>query len=985
MPLKRPSAVWLLVLLPVYLLLLDAFPGFLRFFADQAVLPPAVQLILPRSLPPNQPYTLQGTLLSPLSRRPVPARKLQLKLTGGPQDEVLFLPVQTRTDGSWSVTLPELSAGFWRFQLTVPEGDILLVDAPLRIETPLRIQWTVDRRVMHPWERFWATAHLAQGTQPLKALPLELCLRYQGQFLQRKRVQSNAWGSVVHEMILPEQAVEGTYQLELRVRGRVLAVQSLQVKMPASEQQDELVPLRVEPVFSRLLKGQAQQLVLSVTDAVGREVPSAWLRYQGHEVPVRGRFAVLPLTAAQIQPEIPLTVGDAQGHLLRLRLPLSLSSQGVALQPVVNEQGVLTTQWRIYAAQADLWTYAWGIAAEVKQQGQIALQVGENRVDLPVSGHAPSWLLFYLRSMPEPHWLQLQPRPGLAGLSIRPARPDALSALSLNTLPELKLHFPVQAQVLLSRVQPAQAPLTQPLPRQAVFQPGDAVLSVPGLYTAATLFFAMMLVFAQLPLFWLLRQIWLLYRSQREVPVPSALALRRLKYGLFTLQILLALLLAGLVLFWGSGFQLLSIVPTLLSLLPALVLSVAAGVLGFYLLPVWRSRLPQAPVWILLWTLLQLILLWFLNLYQPVFLAAFWLTTALALWGLVMGVRHLFLPSRFRPEDQRQAWSLSALTVLSLIQLVLFSRGVPFFRELEPPVFPAEICWRESLLLEPQTLPLTFREVQWPAPEQALKLSPVFASGEHLLQVTLQDAQGHWLQNRLPVTLQPAVLGGIHGPAYALQGDSLQLAVRFNNETAQAQAVKFRLLGQPWQTLQLSAGETRLIWQRFDCRWSGPQSLALEQEWQGRLNRREFPLYILPPQVSVPQPDLHLKIEAPVTRDLVPGEEVPVQVRLAHRSSRPQALGLQLGVPSGYQPLLETLSDRQVRHWLVSVKRVPGYIQIQTRPLPPGQELSFHYRLRLWSPGEVRMPAAQLFFLEAPERYLSDTQMPVFSARKIAN
>lgn len=978
---KAWSLIFLAACLLVLLLLEIVYPRFLAWLPQQMKLPPAVQLILPRSLPPHQPYRLYGTLLSPLDRQPMPEQKLQIKLSS--RGEVLFLPVQTRANGSWSVTLPGLSPGAWNFQLA--DKSTLLVETSLRVETPLRVHLATDRSVVQPGERVWVSAHLERGEQPVTALPLDLRLLYQGQLLHKQRVVSNAWGVVIQELPIPQQAMEGEYLLELRLgNGRTLAVHPLQVKLLASDLMPKPSPLHVEPVFSQVLKGQAQQVVLSVTDSLGRELPSAWLHYQGQEIPVRGRFAVLPLTAAQIQPEIQLIAGDTQGHLLRLRIALDLRTQGVTLQPVVNSQGQLTSQWRIYAAQNDLWTYAWGIGSEVKQQGQIVLKAGENQVDLPVSEQVSSWLLFYVGSKPEPHWVQLQPRPRLGIFKLQPDHPDALSPLRLQVQSHLKLHFPVYAQVFMSPLQFLQKPQHFPLPRQAVFQPQAPIRALPGLYLFATLFCFILVVCTQLPLFWLLRQLES-QRQPRVVPIPSADVLQRLKYGLLALQLLIALLLGGIVLLWAKGFQLLPVSLFALNLLLAFVLLAAVGILSLYLLPVWRLRLVWVPAWIGVWALAQLSLLWFFNRYQPVFLGAFWLSMTLALWGLVMLIRHLFLPLRMCPEDTRQAFALSALTVLSLLHSILILQGVPFFRELEPPVFSGEVRWVEHLPLQPHTQPLLFTQGQWPSADQVLTLPPAFAAGDYLLQIRLQDTQGQRLESHLPVFLQPAVLGQIYAPSHALVGDSLQLLLEFNNETRDHQQVKYRLLGQTWQNLQLLAGEKKQFRQRFDCHRSGIQTLTLEQEWRGRVIQRKFPLYVLPAQKAVSRSDLHVQIQAPVTQDLVIGEEIPVQVRLAHYSAYPRALGLQLGIPSGYDALLETLHDRPVAAWLASVQQVPGYIQIQTRPLAPGQILSFHYRLRLHFPGKAHMPATQLFFLDAPEQLLIDPQTPVFSAQKIQN
>ncbi|PIQ23074.1 hypothetical protein COW36_09880 [bacterium (Candidatus Blackallbacteria) CG17_big_fil_post_rev_8_21_14_2_50_48_46] len=978
--------IWVLLsVLPLYFLLLEAFPAWIGLLSGLAGQPPSVQIILPRSLPPQTSYLLSGVLRDPLSGQ---ARQTPLRLKLSPQQEgnTYLLPIHPAQDGSWQVKLPELNSGQWLFSLSTHDGHALIEEQTLRVETPLRIQLIPDRHSLHPGETLWVMAHLARGEQALEKIPLEFQLHSGRRLLSRQTALSDDWGQAQTRFQIPSHWPPGSYRLELKAGSRPLANQTLKISAPLPSSIEKAPDaLEIQALYPYLLKGQEQELLLRLRNGKGESVPSGWVRYQGQDLPQQGDYLKLKLKALETQTEPELTAGDAQGHLQRLRLPLNFLKQGINLQPQLDAEGHLSNQWLVYSKQNDVLTYTVGQGQEILVQGQKTLKPGANLLQLPEApNQAPQWLLVYLRSESAPLWLQISAQNGKQVLKLNPSTPDALSALQIEVPKRKELVPPLQVNSVLMQEKVQGTPLFVPstLPKNRLLLPQSPQRLTPLLYWGASLFYVLMLLLAQAPLLWLLWKLTLLHTQQSTIPVPSSEQMKRLRQGFLLLQGFQSLLFFCLLLAWMIGLQILNLPLSL----PCVLVQLALLILTFFLSRGWRAewkgRLKTVPLGLILWGGSHLLLSWSVQIYQPVFLPALWLLLSLNLWLLTLALRRVFLPERTRPEDLRQGWLLSLLLVFSLLNPGLQTAGKGlFFKALEPETAGQDSIRQSSALDFSQSWPIQVQQTHLEKLPDTLKLLPTYQAGSSRIHVYLQDQSGHQLHLNQAFKIQGAVIPTLQAPSYALAGDRLKLGLLFRNETHQPQSLRYRFDGLNWQELSLQAGKAQQIWQDYTCHRSGLQILSLEQEWKGRRVQREEPLYVQAPEWERSHAQLNFQLEAPVSSQLVTGEEVPVLVQLSQTSAKAQPLGLQLGIPSGYLPLLDTLNDRQVGRWIDSVQQAPGYINIMTKALPPGETLSFHYKLRAQTPGTVKMPAAQLFFLENPQNRKVFTQTPVFDSQ----
>jgi len=981
---KPPISSWmLLAVIPLYFLLLESYPHFLGLLADLSHLPPRLQMVLPMRLPAQTPYTLYGSVTDPLSHQPLQvAMRLSLRSPASP--DAYLLPVKSQKNGSWKLDLPELAPGPWTFKLTTDSGHLLLPESQLRVENALQAKLRPDRQVVQPGETLLVQVELNQTKQIWANIPLELRLQWGQQVLLRQSLKTNAHGQASASLQIPPQSLPGQYHLQLHLPRRLLTQTALQVQTlpPAVARPD----LNLRALMPHLHKGLDQTLLLSLRDGQGRAVKGGWLRYQGKPVVLKGVYAQVSLQAQDIQSELEFTAGDAQGHLQKIQLPVTLVRKGLSLQPEVNAQGHLSPDWQVYSPEPDLLTYAWGQGAQVLGQGQLVLKKGGQRLRLPpATDPDPHWLLLLQASDPQPRWLTFAGRVGEEPFTISPPAPDALNAVAVR-LPAAKGAFqPGTGPFTLSALQMRTGPalpegLEQPLVKPFLLPASGDKSVAPLLYLGSVCFYLVLGLLAFAPLLWFLKLLRHMREMQPTVPFPSQQRVRRLKRALLAGQSGSLVLLFCLVLSWLSALQLLSIGPTLPAWISALVMVTFWLTLLWSLAPEWTKIHPNGAFGLSLWGPLQILLGISLGIYQPALLPAYWLSLALSCWGLSQVLRISFFPPAPRREDRRQAYLLSGLIVLSLLHpLVLLTRGAVYFEPLEADAALAAQTQSELDTPAQQSQPLQLTHKGLAQLPGELLLPPTFQIGPQRWRLSLRDSLGQSQSWEIPVVLRPAVIPQLYAPRYALSGDQLQLALDFHNQTALPQELNYRFSEQTWQKLSLAAGENRRVWLPFSASYAGKYPLRLEQEWQGRTVHREQELYVLEQSYRQAHSQIQLGIEAPAHEGLVPDEEVPVLLKISHSHAEPQRLGIQLGIPSGFLPLLDTLQDNR---WLASIQQAPGYINLQTRPLPPGEELSFHYRLRSQYPGRVKMPPAQVFFMAHPQLRLVETETPVFETRE---
>lgn len=909
----------LLLLLPLALVGLDSYGG-----------------LFTHPVPSRQPLGLWPRQL----RAGIPQRlSLQLSPQAAPPDSLSLTPaggqaqpLKPQIDGShWTATLPALRPGLYKLQLRRQ-------DQPMGPELPLQIRpepfWQLrsDRSLYQPGD--WLIASLRQ---PVGGAALSLAV-YGSQrellWQQTLPTASHPGNSLQQQRIrLPENLPPGEGTLLLRQGAQLLEARTFSIGGPAAGD----AGLVLAPGREQLLLGVDQSLELYMTDAKGQPVDQGWVRLLGRTVAIRAGAGKLELKAPECAPSIDFAAGDSRGNLLQGSLHFTLNAAG--WQPDLDAQD----HPRIQTTQARSLSWIAGQGSQILQSGLTRIEPPAGNIALPPpQDNRPLWLSLCEAggSCQQLHWL---PAPAQAAWPLKPPQPDALEPVQVTPGPELKGQiesFRSLNQGLTRLDPPAGAAgfhgLGQPEP-------------APDHPLFLTLWALAALALPLLPLLWLRRLL-----SLQQRPFPNAERRKLSQQGQLLGIGFSAVSLLGLLLCWAGQYTLAAAG----GLGAALV---ASGLLGRRLRPLLAKAHPLAP-WIPgLQALLLGLSFWFCLTYQPILLGAF-LLTAIGLgllWGRIWQ-RLIPLPQL----HNARILTLASLSVALFAHLLLLPN-------LKQPL-PAWLSSQAAGIVKipafvPQTRLLDYQ--LWPAGATQI-LPAARRAGAQVLHWRIWPEAGAPQELQQALEVKPALLAELQAPSLASVGDRLQIPLRFINETSQTQQANWRLKGPGLaggdQRISLNPRSEQTLRQELRFDQAGWQTLQLEHQYRGRWTAQTQRIFVRAQPQPHSDPRLTLRIDLPQASGLVPGEEIPLLVHFHQSSGRHASVGLQLGLPAGFAPIVDTLGASARRTWLRDFELRQGQLNLQTLPLASGQEVSFHFRLQAMAPGKVRLPVTRMFLLDQP-------------------
>lgn len=910
----------LLLLLPLALVGLDSYGGLFTH-----PVPSRQPLGLwPRRLSAGIPHSL-SLQLSPHAETP---DTLSLTPAGGQPQQL-----RPRIDGSdWSAALPGLSPGLYKLQLR-RQNQSIGPEMPLQVKPEPFWQLRSDRGLYQPGD--WLIASLRQ---PIGGAALSLAVygsRHELLWQQTLPTAHSPASSLQQQRIrLPENLLPGEGLLLLRQGAQLLEARTFGIGGPAAGDAGLMLAAGRE----QLLLGLDQSLELYMTDAKGLPVEQGWVRLLGRTVAIRAGAGKLELKASECAPNIDFAAGDSRGNLLQGSLRFALNSAG--WQPDLDAQD----RPRVQTTQSRSLNWIAGQGSHILQSGLTRIEPPAGRIPLPEPpDNRPLWL-----SLCEPggscQQLQWLPAPARATWALQPPQPDALEPVRVTPGPEGKglIESFRSLNQGLSRVNPTAGAVgfydlgqPEPAPDHPLF---------------LTLWALAALALPLLPLMWLRR-----FLSLQQRPFPNPERRKRSQQGQL----------------WGMGFSAAGLLGLLLCWAGQSTLAAGGGfgaglivsaLLGWWLRPLLAKAHPLAP-WI---PLLQVLLLglsfWFCLTYQPILLGAFFLTAIGLglLWGQIW--------QRLIPLSQLQnprILTLASLSVALFAHLLL----LPHL----PQPLPAWLSTQTAGIVKipafvPQTRLLDYQ--LWPAGSTQI-LPAARRAGAQVLHWRIWPEAGSPQDLQQALDVKPALLAELQAPSLASVGDRLQIPLRLINETSQTQQATWRLRGPGLageaQSLSLSPRSEQTLRQelRFDS--AGWQTLELEHQYRGRWTAQSQRIFVQAQPRAHSDPRLILRIDLPQASGLVPGEEIPLLVHFHQASGRHAPVGLQLGLPAGFAPIVDTLGTSARRSWLRDFELRQGQLNIQTLPLASGQEVSFHFRLQAIAPGKVRLPVTRMFLLDQPQ------------------
>lgn len=922
----RKTPYLLLLLLPLLLLGLESYSWLMQPTRSDI----ALQGVLPRRLTAGQPFEL--TLLRPAG---APEYKLMLE---NPRAQTLqpLDSSETATAGGqiWRSRLPALAAGVytlhWR-QAGRPEP---ILSLPLFVHQHSGLLLS-DQPGYHPGEVL--QLHLSQFPKELNALQLSIKA---GALRHRERVALTSGAGHFRWQIPPE--ARGTLQVDVQGLPHPPPPLKLSLQALPSAAADKLRVWLLSDVLPQ--SGAPQHLTVFALSPTGQPVEKGWIQVLGKSFAIRAGQAEITLPAHFQAKKLTYAAGDSQGHLAQGSWPLRRSSA-----PWQARFSVQSGQWQLAATQQTPVFWLLFQQQQVLAQGLMTVDAASQPLPLPALPAVPSTLLLHDSQGNSQllHWLP-SPQSGLAERQLK--RPHALQ--NLNVALDGSALDLARYQVLGQHAQQA-----TPVPAHWHWLGERTPLAPVPL--ALLLWTLAALLCAAVPWIWSWR---LLQQRIRQLQRPFASRQRKQTITRLQKQ-LLGLGFAGCVLTLLSSLPL----PAGLSVCLALLLSLLGGVMVGW--PMRQLRLELHPM--VAWLPLLQGQLWFWSFcfvwaHQPQAQPALFLV-----WSLFQ-LAWWFWFQRLAPVQQatRQAAVvlLASLTVLSPLLLVRAA--------LQPVMATVTEARPVEVAL---TQPLEKRQLlqYLPAPESPLRLTPAYHAGPHRLQWRRLNDQNRPLTFAQTLQVQPAVLAEAELPRFALRGDRLQIPVSLKNETALPQRSTYRFAGQPaTDPVLLTAGETQTFAVSWTARGTGWQSLSLEHLFGGKWFSREAALFVQQAEAARQDPALKLEVGFPALRHMLVGEEIPVRLRFSHRlaasqgqdGQEGQALGIQIGIPAGFEVLTDTLNDPRYTRWLQHYTLTPGYLNLRTRAVAPETIQGTHFRLRASLAGQMQAPSSRLFVLSQPER-----------------
>lgn len=960
----------------------------LEQYVEQQHQSPAVHVMVPRLITLGEETPVWFQLFHSRHHQVIQHRPLTLELSNDVRQVVFRAQGFTDIHGMWQLSLPQMTTNgplqlkLWQSE---PAGATqLLLDIPLKTSLPAWWHLRTDKPAYRPGD---AVQVIAFGQSKQADLLANQTLRVQIKGPQQQHLtiplHTNNQGYAQQAFRLNQEVPAGTYQVQLfQVQAstqRVMAQTSLQVvrttlAAQAIQAQDGLV---IVPLTTAIVPDLPQSIRLAVYYPDGQPVRKGWVRCFEKTALIQNGLAEFTLTTNKPILQARYYATDEQGQLKQGSLSLPLTTAGwLAEQAEVDlaSSGFVRLKIAVDSDKDQLF-YAFGQGPRLLYQGQKMVQRGSNEIAMACAAPCPlddKWLRLHMASKPEiVHWFAL----GNSGyrqqerLPLRIKQPSRVGMpLQLESVPSTTPFAPQWLTVLHHNktwpLQQFQPTVHQNWFHNSVYWPDAG--PIPLWITAVGLGVLWLLALATgVPLL-------LLYRKQAQLKKitwqPSAKLLRDAYQVVWSAEFTgFALLAAVWVLIVFQGLN-----PLLwVILLPPLVAQTLGLKRHRQLL---ASSFPLLPVlWSYLW-LVSVVAVALVGLAMPGLLPAWllWLTLLWWIWAYwLQKINLVALLWRPRPWPY---WLLSGIIVTAVLLLWLWRQ--PLYPPLQSAdlaskpmsltaLLPEQIAmmetasraklqtrWGESWTPGVSRLPL-----QLPAPE-----SP----GAQQLQVLALDLQGGLQTMQIPFVVQPDVSCQWELPPFATLGDRLETPVSCSNPLAEAQPLSVQVVGNELADVVLPPHQALHRHATVTFTQAGPQTLSMNYRRHGEtviLNREVYVRPALTPALG----PLQLSQEYPRTTAIEVSEEIPVSLEISHTNQQPQALALQIGVPSGYEPLLDTLQSQAAQRWFQSIRQRSGVIELQTQPLLPNTPLRFHYRLRNLMGGQVHIPPVLLWRVDQPQ------------------
>lgn len=989
---QSPGPLWPKVLLGLCWVVLLAIGLWgwpqLEQYAEQQYQPPAVQVMVPRIITLGEETPVWFQLFHPHHHQVIQHRPLKLELSNDLRQVVFRSQGFTDIHGMWQLSLPQITAdGTLRLKLwqSEPSGAARpLLDIPLKTSLPAWWHLRTDKPAYRPGDAVQVIAFgQSKQAELLAHQALQVHIRGPQQQHLTIPLNTNNQGYAQQAFRLNQEVPAGTYQVQLfkaqASAHRVMAQTSLQVvratlATQAIQAQEGLV---IIPLTTAIVPDLPQSIRLAVYYPDGQPVRKGWVRCFEKTALIQNGLAEFTLTTNKPILQARYYATDEQGQLKQGSLSLPLATAGwLAEQAEVNLASSGFVRLKIAVdSDKDQVFYAFGQGPRLLYQGQKMVQRGSNEIALACAAPCPlddKWLRLHMASKPEiVHWFAL----GNSGnrqqdwLPLRLKQPLRVGMpLQLESVPSTRPFAPQWLTVFHhNKTWPLQQ--FQPTAHQNWFH--DSVQwpdagHIPFWITAFGLAVLWLLTGAAgVPLL-------VLYRGPSRLKKvswqPSAKLLRDAYHVVWSAEFTgFALLMAvGLLIALQGRSPLLWVV-----LLPPLLAQTLTLKRQYQFLALSS---PALPVLLLFLWLVSVLTVSLVGLAMPGLLPAWLLWLTLLWWIWAYWLQKINLLALFWRPRPWPYWLLSGIIVITVLLLCLWRQplypppqhaDVPLNTTPTTALLPEQIAMMETA--SRAKLQTRWGEAWAPGISRLpLQLTAPESPGVQQLQVLALDVQGGLQTMQIPFAVQPDVYCQWELPPFATLGDRLETPVTCLNPLPEPQPLSAQVAGNGLADVILPPAQVLPRTATVTFAQVGSQTLSMTYRRHGETVTLNRDIYVRPVLAQVLGP-LQLLQEYPRVTGLVVGEEIPVSLEIAHTDKQPRALALQIGIPSGYEPLLDTLQSQASQRWFQSIRQRAGVIDLQTRPLLPNTPLRFHYRLRNQIAGQVQVPPVLLWRVDQPQ------------------
>lgn len=933
-----------------------------------------LQILVSRQLIENRYTPLQVNAID-LSQL-MPLKDLNLKLNISDRDQPVFETVsegQSDENGIWNTKIPPLAEGkYWLEVIAISKSQKWSQKLPIKVKSEQAISIKTNKTRYFPGETVYIS-----GSKKYDYHPQNLHLTISGKEAKPLSIPLNNIDDteIRTKFQLGPFLNKGIYYLKLFSNEQLISIKKIILIHSNKPPEDgQILKFRAKPLTNQLIEGLAQKVPIYLTDFQGTPLQTGWIKCGKQNINSQNGWVIISLSAEEIKKRIDCFIGDSLGNLQKIKLHFSTQAKGYYIysQPIHIDQDQIVFTVNHNLKSRDLY-YTLGQGSRIISNGSISLQSSPQKLKLPLNtiNKEPLWLRTYLLSNPDDiqwnHVSTMEPSYSEAKIASKfesylPGQPIELISNSNILDAEIEYFTPEFKMASTNKIQKIKLHDVSLFTQSNINHLGQVifiinVLSILTLISFIPGFLTILLI--------------------KEKPTPlgvfpsnplrtKAIKILNQFVLLLTLWLISSLLIAFIQILTDTNYYLL-IWGVLLCLWGYLQYQLKSFNLYF-------KRFNSHTTTLIKYTYIQSLTLYLLAFNNPIYLnILLFLFQSLLLFSFSLFFLKAFLPF-IHPGHFKHPINLIRhhfLLLIGLISTFCFYGYYTFESQLNAQLIKGAehpIHTSTSRLFQrkkPHDIGVTFLH-QHMSLEKHTKLPPIYKNGKQMIKVSLISDKAFGQFFYIPVEIKPSVITEFKLPKFGLMGDKLVIPINSHNYTSSIQAIKLWIDQLLIKKSTINPQKNLVTNYLLNLNKTGLKNVSLRQESHSNQMRAQK-IYVAGVESTIEHSQLNLSVKYPKTNKIIYEEEIPLIVKFSHKNKQAIPLGLQIGIPAGYEPIIENILDTPHKNWLNQISLQQGYLNLSTNDINPDENIQFHIRLKNVLKGSVTAPSNHLFLLENPD------------------